>query len=156
MDNDITIRKARMNDVRAIHGLLLDCASEGLLLPRSLRELYSHLRDFYVVDSGENNPIYACCALSIIWEGSGEIRSLVVDASQRGKGYGHALAEKCIEEARELGLGRVFSLTYQVDFFNSLGFIEVTKEALPQKVWSDCINCPKFPDCDEHAMLLTL
>lgn len=155
MDTTI-IRKARMADVRAMHGLLLKCADEGLLLPRSLRQLYSHLRDFYVVEETENGTILGCCALAIIWEGAGEIRSLVVDAAQRGKGYGRLLTEKCVEEARELGLGRVFALTYQVDFFAGLGFIEVTKEALPQKVWSDCINCPRFPDCDEHAMLLTL
>lgn len=153
---DFVIRKARMSDVRAIHALLLKVAAEGLLLPRSLRQLYSHLRDFYVVDPNDGSPILGCCALAIIWEGAGEIRSLVVDANARGKGLGRALTERCIEEARELGLGRVFALTYQVDFFESLGFIEVTKEALPQKVWSDCINCPRFPDCDEHAMLMTL
>lgn len=151
-----TIRKARMNDVREIHTLLLDVAAEGLLLPRSLRQLYSHLRDFYVIDPGNGGPILGCCALAIIWEGAGEIRSLVVDAKARGQGWGKALTQKCIDEARELGLGRVFALTYQVGFFECLGFIEVTKEALPQKVWSDCINCPHFPDCDEHAMLLSL
>ena len=155
MDSHI-IRKARMNDVRAIHTLLLNASEEGLLLPRPLRQLYSHLRDFYVVDPNDGGPIVGCCALAIIWEGAGEIRSLVVDAAARGKGFGKLLTETCIEEARDLGLGRVFSLTYQVGFFESLGFIEVTKEALPQKVWSDCINCPRFPDCDEHAMLLAL
>ena len=155
MDSHI-IRKARMNDVRAIHALLLNASEEGLLLPRPLRQLYSHLRDFYVVDPNDGGPIIGCCALAIIWEGAGEIRSLVVDAAARGKGFGKLLTETCIEEARDLGLGRVFSLTYQVGFFESLGFIEVTKEALPQKVWSDCINCPRFPDCDEHAMLLAL
>jgi N-acetylglutamate synthase and related acetyltransferases len=154
--SDYVLRKARMSDVREIHALLLKAADEGLLLPRSLRQLYSHLRDFYVVDPANGEAIIGCCALAIIWEGAGEIRSLVVDASHRSKGFGKALTERCIEEARELGLGRVFALTYQVDFFESLSFIEVTKEALPQKVWSDCINCPRFPDCDEHAMLLAL
>ena len=155
MDSHI-IRKARMNDVRAIHTLLLNASEEGLLLPRPLRQLYSHLRDFYHVDPNDGGPIVGCCALAVIWERAGEIRSLVVDAAARGKGFGKLLTETCIEEARDLGLGRVFSLTYQVGFFESLGFIEVTKEALPQKVWSDCINCPRFPDCDEHAMLLAL
>lgn len=154
--SDSTIRKARMSDVREIHTLLLNCANEGLLLPRPLRQLYSHLRDFYVVDPGNGEPLLGCCALAIIWEGAGEIRSLAVKAEARGKGFGKTLTEQCIEEARDLGLGRVFALTYQVGFFESLGFVEVTKEALPQKVWSDCINCPRFPDCDEHAMLLAL
>ena len=153
---DYIIRKARMSDVREIHTLLLKAADEGLLLPRSLRQLYSHLRDFYVVEPGEGGPVAGCCALAIIWEGAGEIRSLVVAPEYRGKGFGKALTEHCIEEARELGLGRVFALTYQVEFFDNLGFVEVTKEALPQIVWSDCINCPRFPDCDEHAMLLAL
>ena len=70
MDSHI-IRKARMNDVRAIHTLLLNAAEDGLLLPRPLRQLYSHLRDFYVVDPNDGSPIIGCCALAIIWEGAG-------------------------------------------------------------------------------------
>ena len=113
---DFVIRKARMSDVRAIHALLLKVAAEGLLLPRSLRQLYSHLRDFYVVDPNDGSPILGCCALAIIWEGAGEIRSLVVDANARGKGLGRALTERCIEEARELGLGRVYPYDIQAVF----------------------------------------
>lgn len=149
------IRRARICDVRFIHGILMHNASNGLLLPRSLNQLYSHIRDFYVLE-GESGDIQGCCALSITWEDIGEIRSLAVNEEFRGRGFGAKLVRTCLDEAVELGLKRVFTLTYQVEFFDKLHFAEVSKDVLPQKVWADCIHCPKFPECDEHAMLLDL
>lgn len=153
---EFSFRKAKMADVRAIHRLLLHCAGQSLLLPRSLNQLYGHLRDFYVVSRGPDGPVVGCCALSLCWEDLGEIRSLAVEADCMGKGLGRLLVDKCLDEAAQLGLQRVFTLTYVVDFFAKIGFSIVEKETLPQKVWSECINCPKFPDCDETAMLYTM
>ncbi len=150
------LRKARIQDVKAIHGLLMHNAEDRLLLPRSLSQLYSHIRDFYVIDLGDGTGIKGCCALSIIWEDFAEIRSLAVADEVQGMGWGRKLAEACITEALSLGLFTVFTLTYQVEFFHRQGFVEVGKEVLPQKVWADCINCPRFPDCDETAMILKL
>jgi amino-acid N-acetyltransferase len=152
------IRKARVQDVKAIHKLLMTCAGGGLLLPRSYNQLYSHLRDFYVLAPVErgHGDIMGCCALSISWEDLAEVRSLAVDESMQGRGWGRKLVEACLSEAVTLGLFRVFTLTYQVRFFQHLGFAEVNKEVLPQKVWADCLNCPKFPECDEIAMLLEM
>jgi amino-acid N-acetyltransferase len=147
-----------MEDVKEIHALLLGTAGEGLLLPRSLTQLYSHLRDFFVMrdEDDEDSGLIGCGALSMVWEGLAEIRSLLVAPACRGMGGGRLLVEACLDEARELGLRRVFALTYQVAFFERQGFSVASKDVLPQKVWTDCIHCPKFPDCDETAVLLDL
>ncbi len=157
MKSDFFLRKANMADVKAIHSLLMGNAGKGLLLPRSLSHLYSHARDFFVLDTGEEGAhIVGCCALSIVWEDMAEICSLSVAESLQGEGWGRRLVESCLKEAKEYKISRVFTLTYQTAFFSKLGFKEVGKDVLPQKIWADCINCPKFPDCDEIAMLLEL
>lgn len=150
------IRKARMEDVKVIHNLLMTCSSQGVLLPRSLTQLYHCLREFYVIDPADGGDIIGCCALSIIWENLAEIRSLFVDEKARRGGYGRKLVEKCLEEARALSIYKIFTLTYQDAFFQKLGFSEVSKDVLPQKIWADCVNCPKFPECDEIAMLIEI
>ena len=153
---DVLIRKARVQDVKRIHGLLLDSSHTGLLIPRSLSDLYGRLRDFTVADAQDGGEILGCCALAIAWEDIAEIRSLAVAQEHHRRGVGQKLVETCLSEAVALGIYKVFTLTYQTRFFARLGFVEVTKDVLPQKVWSDCIHCPKFPDCDETAMVLDL
>lgn len=150
------LRKARIGDVKSIHGLLYESSRQGLLLPRSFSDLYSRLRDYVVAADRESDVVQGCCALSICWENLAEIRSLVVSADQRGRGLGRKLVEACLSDAMTLGLYSVFVLTYQVDFFRGLNFAVVEKDTLPQKVWADCIHCAKFPECDETAMLTTL
>ncbi len=150
------LRKARVQDVRQIHALLMHCAGKQQLLPRSLNSLYSHVRDFYVVASREGSTIYGCCALSISWEDLAEIRSLAVSEEYQHAGFGSKLVEACLSEAVTLGIYRVFTLTYVTAFFARHGFVETAKEAMPQKVWADCINCPKFPECDETAMMMDM
>lgn len=150
------LRKARIEDVKTIHMLLMECAKGELLLPRSFNQLYSHLRDFYVLSSDDNKTIKGCCALSICWDQLAEIRSLVVHPDLQKQGWGRKLVEACLSESVTLGVYKVFTLTYQRDFFAKMGFEEVTKEKLPQKVWADCIHCPKFPECDEIAMVMEM
>lgn len=150
------IRKARMQDVRDIHALLMDCANRQELLPRSLSSLYGHLRDFMVLADKNDETVHGCCALSISWEDLAEIRSLAVADGEKGGGWGRKLVDACLSEAVVLGLYKVFTLTYVPGFFAKQGFVETTKDVLPQKVWADCLNCPKFPDCDEVAMILEL
>lgn len=151
---NLNIRKARMTDIPFIHDLLMSCSADRLLLPRSLSKLYSHLRDFYVIEN--EDALLGCAALAVVWENMAEVRSIAVQSKVRRQGYGRKLVEACIEEARGLAIERLFALTYQLPFFESLGFREVGKDVLPQKVWLDCINCPKFPDCDETAVLMNL
>lgn len=148
------IRRARIPDARAIHQLLLTYAREGQLLGRSLVDIYAAIRDFYVYE--EEGKILGIGALAICWEDLAEVRSLAVVPGQHGKGIGRKIVENCLIEARDLGLKKVFALTYEPDFFKKLGFSDIDKGELPQKVWGDCINCVKFPDCDEFALAISL
>jgi amino-acid N-acetyltransferase len=151
------IRKAIIRDIKEIHRLLNHYADQGLLLPRSLSELYDHLRDYVVLVSEDHRPsIHGVCGLRICWEDLAEIKSLAVSEDQQGKGLGIRLVETCLEESRTLGIKKVFTLTYVPDFFIKLGFHVVEKAVLPNKIWADCLNCPKFPDCDETALMINL
>ncbi|GAB4334537.1 MAG: N-acetyltransferase [Desulfobulbaceae bacterium] len=144
------IRPARMGDVGDIHALLKHFAAKGLLLGRSISSLYDQLRDFVVYD---DDGIKGVCSLHICWDNLAEIRSLAVAEERQGKGIGEALVKVCLEEAVRLEINRVFTLTYQAPFFRKLHFTDIDKRELPHKVWSDCLHCPQFPDCDEEAMI---
>jgi amino-acid N-acetyltransferase len=147
-----TLRKARMADIPRIHSLVNEFASQGEMLGRSLSELYEGLRDFVVVE--ENGVVLGCSALHINWEDLAEVRSLAVAPGHQGKGFGKALVQACVEEARELGISRVYALTYQPVFFEKLGFSGISKDLLPHKIWADCLKCPQFPNCDEDAVIM--
>lgn len=145
------IRKANIDDVRKIHGLINNFAKREVMLPRSLNEIYENLRDHFVSEA--DGEIIGVCALHILWEDLAEVRSLAVNQSEQGKGIGQILVKRCIRYARELGIKRVFVLTYSPDFFRGLGFKDIDKTQLPQKIWGDCLRCHKFPECDEHALI---
>ena len=144
------IRKARISDARAIHQLLLKYAGQGLMLSRSLPDIYESIRDIYVYE--DDSEVSGTAWLHICWEDLAEVRSLAVAEQASGKGVGRKLVEACLEEARQLGIKRVFCLTYQPEFFGRLGFVEIEKSELPHKIWGDCVKCVKFPECDEIAM----
>lgn len=147
----LVVRKARATDVPGIQKLVAHFAVRGELLPRTLNELYERLRDFFVGDDG--GEIVGICALSIYWEDLAEVRSLAVQEAQGGKGLGTALVQACVEEAKRLGVRRVFALTYRPGFFEKLGFRTIDKRQLPQKIWKDCIKCAKVACCDEVALI---
>ena len=156
-ETSMHIRKAVIHDVPSIHKILNHYANKDFLLPRSLSELYDHIRDYFVLEDGDNRQlIQGVCGLGICWDDLAEIRSLAVTEDQQGKGSGSRLVEMCLKEARSLGLKRVFVLTYVPGFFKMLGFNEVDKSILPHKIWSDCLKCPKFPNCDETALMIDL
>lgn len=148
------LRKAQINDVKEIQKLLNHYANRGDMLSRSLSELYEALRDFYIVE--EEGQIVGVSALHIVWEDLAEIRSVAVAEGIGRKGVGTEVVNACIAEAKQLGLKRLFCLTYKPDFFARFGFRIVDKSELPHKVWGDCIKCAKFPDCDEIAMIMDL
>ena len=151
------VRKAVIRDIKPIHKLLRFYGSRGLLLPRSLSELYDHIRDYWVFEADKKDAsIIGVCGLGICWEDLSEIRSLAVREGYQGKKTGTLLVEACLNEARSFGVRKVFVLTYVPDFFSRLGFKEVDKSVLPHKVWADCLKCPKFPDCDETSMIMEL
>lgn len=141
-----------MEDVRQIHTLLQKYADQKLLLGRSISSLYDHLRDFVVWDDG-NGVINGVCSLHICWENLAEIRSLAVAENGHGLGIGTKLVQRCLDEAIEYGITRIFTLTYQPGFFRKLGFDDIDKRELPHKIWTDCIHCTMFPDCDEEALM---
>ena len=124
------------------------------MLPKSRNNLYQNIRDFVVAEKG--GAFAGCGALHIIWVDLGEIRSLAVAKPFQKNGVGRRIVEELLREARSLRLPRVFALTYQQDFFERMGFVEVEKATMPQKVWGECMDCPKFPNCDEVAMVLDL
>ncbi len=152
---NVTIRRANVADVKGIHALLMDCATQGLLLPRALSHLYRHIRDFYIAEDADGKML-ACCALSPMWDNLAEICSLVVANDCRKQGLGRKIVQTCLQDCAELGIDTAFALTYQEEFFKCLGFDIVDKDVLPQKIWADCVHCPKYPDCDETAVLLKL
>ena len=148
------LRKAEIKDVKEIQKLLTHFANRGDMLSRSLSELYEAIRDFYICE--EEGRLLGTAALHIVWEDLAEIRSVAVSEEAGRKGVGTQLVQACIDEAREIGLKRVFCLTYKPNFFGKFGFRIVDKSELPHKVWGDCMKCVKFPDCDEIAMVLDL
>lgn len=150
----MAIRKAKITDLKEVHKLINDFARRELMIPRSINELFENLRDMVIFE--DRRRIVGVCALHILWEDLAEIRSLAVRGEDQQKGIGKKLVKRCLAEARSLGIERVFALTYQPEFFRKMGFCDVDKSTLPQKIWRDCIRCPKFPECDEHALIIDI
>jgi amino-acid N-acetyltransferase len=150
----LKIRKSTIVDVRQMQKLINEFAKREEMLPRSLNELYENIRDFYVCEN--RGEIIGLCALHILWEDLAEIRSLAVKGEFQKKGIGRRLLRRCLDEARRLGIKRVFALTYHPEFFEKSGFRRAEKTELPQKIWGDCLKCPKFPECDEDAVIIDL
>ncbi len=145
------IRKANVNDVKAIKDVIDPYAKKEMMLSRALSELYESVRNFYVCE--DNGEVIGCCSLQVSWQDMAEVLALAVKQEYRDKGIGTKLLEACLSDATELGVTTVFTLTYAVHFFEKNGFSIVDKQTLPHKIWSGCIKCPKFPNCDEVAML---
>jgi len=145
------IRNAKISDVKSICSLISSHAEYERMLFRSLAELYENIQQFKVAVTDDDKTV-GCCALQVIWEDLGEIKSLAVDSSLIGKGIGRSLVYENIDAAKELGLKKVFTLTLEPEFFEKCGFKRITKDSLPMKVWSDCAKCSKQDHCDEIAM----
>ncbi len=149
-----SVEKARIRDAATIHQLINYFADKGEMLPRALSQIYENIRDYFVIRQGER--VIACAALHISWEDLAEVKSVAVAEDSQKQGVGAQLVEACLGEAKELGIPTVFCLTYQPAFFESCGFSQVDKMELPRKVWGECYLCPKFPNCDEVALVYNL
>ena len=145
------IEKARITDVPQMHKLINYFADRGEMLPRPLSELYESMRDFFAIRDGER--VIACAALHVSWADLAEIRSVAVVEDYQKQGIGDQLIDACLKEAEELGISTVFCFTYQPAFFKRHKFVDIDKMELPRKVWTDCYRCPKFPNCDEIALI---
>jgi len=146
------IRKATVRDAECIRRLVNLYASQGKMLPRSLSEIFENIRDYHVAEMRDR--LVGCCALHVFWRDLAEIRSLAVHPEEVGKGLGSSLVYRALEEAPSLGIRRVFILTAIPEYFSRLGFRETDRSTLPQKIWVECVKCPKFPECDEVAMVI--
>jgi amino-acid N-acetyltransferase len=150
----VPVRRAKITDVKPIQKIVNSYAKRHQLIPRSLNDLYENLRDFFVYE--EDGDMAGVCALHVMWEDLAEIRSLVVKRPYQGRGVGKSLVRRALKDARELGIAKVFSLTYVPDYFKLFGFRDIDKSELPHKIWGECVRCPNFPGCDELAVILTL
>lgn len=146
----MNLRKARIADVEAMMLLINSNAEQGLMLPRSRNMLYENIREFLLAE--EDNELVGVASLHILWSDLAEIRALAVANGYKRRGIGSQIVKALEEEAKELGCTRLFALTYQPQFFKYCGYEEVSKDQMPQKVWTECINCVKFPNCDEIAV----
>jgi len=153
-DQGWTVRRATVHDAESVSALIEPFAQRDLMLPRPVAALYEAIRDFHVVDDGER--IIACVALHVFDGDLAEVKSLAVSASHQGQGLASLLIGRCLDDARSLRLSRVFALVLRDDLWRRLGFATVDKEMLPQKVWGECIYCPKFHRCDELAVVIEL
>jgi amino-acid N-acetyltransferase len=150
----VAVEKAQVRDAEAIHDLINLFAQRGDMLPRTMGEVYENLRDFFVVRvEGE---LLGCAALHIVWSDLAEIKSLAVAEGGQTRGLGSLLVRACLAEARQIGLRQVFGLTYRPTFFERLGFRQADVMTLPRKVWNECYRCPKFPSCNEIAVVLDI
>lgn len=147
------IRKAHLGDIKTIHGLISEQAQFGHILARAMSELYTQVREFSVSVEGDGDDILGCGALHVVWEDLAEIRSLAVKTESQGRGIGSELIEALVQEAKAMGIQKVFVLTFRTRLFERLGFEQMDKSLLPHKIWADCIRCTKFPECDEVALV---
>ncbi len=148
------LEKARIDDATRIHELINYFANRGEMLARPLSEIYENIRDYFVIREGKR--VIACAALHVNWSDLAEIKSVAVAEDNQRRKLGYQLIEACVGEAKELGIPTVFCLTYKPAFFERLGFSQVEKLELPHKVWNECYRCPKFPNCDEVALIRRL
>ncbi len=149
--NAAMIRRANVADVSALGRIINDCAEYGLMLHRPMGFLYEHMRDFHVAE--DDGRVIGVCGLNIVWSNLAEVYALAVCSTHRGRGLGGLLVEACVDDAKQLGIARLMTLTYEQKFFDRLGFEICDRQQLPLKVWSECVRCSKNQACDEIAMV---
>ncbi len=151
----ITYHKAKLTDVALMQSLVQPEVMSGKILFRSNDEIATNIRSYTLAKSGDE--LVGFVALHVYAHNLAEVRSLIVSESFRGKKIGQELVRRTLVEGKELGVKRVFTLTYEKRFFEKLNFDEIPKESLPEhKIWADCIKCKHFPICDEIALILEL
>ncbi|MGB8226720.1 MAG: N-acetyltransferase [Sedimentisphaerales bacterium] len=146
----MNIRNAAVKDVETIYSLISQYAQLDKMLFRSKAYIFDNLQMFSVAEI--DGKVVGCCTLAVIWSDLAEIKSLAVAQEYQNKGIGKLLVEKAVEQARNLGVEKVFALTLEPAFFEKQGFKIVDKKTLPMKVWSDCAKCTKQENCDETAV----
>ena len=152
--SEVFCETASLDDVAAIQKLLSHYSAMGDLLPRTKTDIVNNIEHFRVIKL--DNTIIACGSLENFTDELAEIRSLMVDKSMKKSGLGKVIVKELIELATSRGVKRVMALTYVPEFFHKMGFETVNKNIFPEKVWGICVNCYKFNNCDEIAVLKNL
>ena len=147
------IRPARISDAATICEIVNHYAERGKMLHLSLENVYDSLREFTVAENGDGN-VTGCVAVDVFWADLAEVRSLAVAPDMLRQGLGQKLLQAAIEDAERLGIRKLFTLTYETEFFEQNGFVATDRVKLPEKVWRVCLACPKVDACDETAMML--
>jgi amino-acid N-acetyltransferase len=150
----MNIRPARVTDVKEIHKLVEYHANNKEMLHRSLSAIYENIQEFVVLE--DEDKIVGCGALYVSWENLAEIKALAVSDKYKGQGFGRKIVEMLQDNAKNLGVSRVFALSFKPEFFIKLGYKIIHKETLPHKIWSECINCHLFSECGEVPLLIML
>ena len=148
------IRQAKINDAPVIQQIVNQYAKKGQMLQISRNEIYEKIYEFILWEDDE--AVKGVCALHPTWSDTAEIRSLAVVEDYKRQKIGQAMVEYSLKRAKETGFTKVFALTYMQEFFESCGFKVTELDSLPKKIWTDCLKCPKYPDCDETAVIIEI
>ncbi|WP_413854294.1 N-acetyltransferase [Candidatus Ruminimicrobium bovinum] len=148
------IRPAKVQDVKQIHKIVEFYADNKEMLHRSLNSIYENIQEYVVAE--HNKKIIACGALHVSWDDLAEVKALAVEKKYARKGIGRKIVTTLEKNAVELGIFTTFALSFKPEFFKKLGYEIISKEVLPQKIWSECINCHLFPDCGEIPLIKDL
>jgi len=150
MSHQINIRRAVVDDVEKIYQLLKPFVKNSIILQRDRDNIFQHLQEFLVAEY--DGALAGVVCAHIYGKNLAEVRSLVVDPAYQQHGVGRLLVEGCERWLTEMGVSKVFALTYVTDFFIKRGYRTVSKESLPHKIWTVCVHCSRFADCDEVAV----
>jgi len=148
------ISHAKVSDVKQIHKLFEFYANNKEMLHRSLNAIYENIQEYMVAE--ENGVIIGCGALHVSWDNLAEIKALAIAKDYAGKGIGRKIVSVLEKNALKLDVSKTFALSFKPGFFQKVGYEVISKEILPQKIWSECINCHLFPDCGEVPLLKDL
>ena len=136
---DLMVRRARTGDVRAIRALVDANAQSGRLLDKATVALYEGVKEFWVA-STQAGQVIGCGALHVMWEDLAEIRTVAVSAVHQGRGIGNQIVLALLDAAREVGVSRVFVLTFAVEFFRRHGFAEIRGQAASPEVYAELLQ----------------
>jgi len=135
-----TVRRAQTRDVRAIRALIDANVASGRLLDKATVTLYEDIQEFWVACDGPDGPVIGCGALHVMWEDLAEIRTIAVGGAHQGRGAGHQVVDALLATARQLGVGRVFVLTFAVPFFQRHGFEVIKGDAASPEVYAELLR----------------
>ncbi|WP_207454336.1 amino-acid N-acetyltransferase [Desertivibrio insolitus] len=141
VDRSFTVRRARTDDVVGIQRLIEPLVQERILLGKELVVLYGAVQEFRVAE-GPDGELVGCGALHVMWQDLGEVRTLAVSSDWRGAGVGHALLDALEKDAAELGLTRLFCLTFETEFFGRHGFREISESVVDQQIYAELVRSP--------------